>query len=144
MKRIAHLVFLLLIVSGNTVAQDQQRWQFDLLFGEQVVATAAADCMAGGACSASSWVVLSRANFGCDFKLDFSVQFSGTAVRLMLFNKTLDSDCANMILTMATGTGISNANYPTAISAEGEVTITYDSPVGTAGGNATWEARRTR
>ena len=141
---ILYLFFILLIAGNGAYGQDEQRWEFTFVFGGQAVAGAIASCKAGGACTASSWVVLTQATFGWDFKLDFAVQFSGTAVRLMLFHKTLDSDCGNVMLTTATGTGYADAIYPAATTAEGNVTITYDAPAGEAGGSATWSARRLR
>ena len=129
MKSLSLIVCLTLTVAGNSVyGQDAQQWEFAFVSGGQVISRAVASCKAGGVCDASSWVILSKATFGCDFKLDFTVQFSGTAVRLMLFHKTLDSDCDGIMLSVATGTGYSNASYPAAITAEGDITLTYKSP----------------
>ncbi len=148
MKSLSLTISLILMVAGNSVyGQDAQQWEFAFVSGGQVISRAVASCKAGGVCDASSWVILSKATFGCDFKLNFSVQFSGTdVVRLMLFHKTMDSDCEGITLSVATGTGYSNASYPAAISAEGDITLTYKSPADRegeeAGGSATWRAKR--
>ena len=70
------------------------------------------------------------------------MQFSGSSVRLLLFHETLDSDCSNMQLQRADGTGTANAPFPTASTANGEVTLQYQSAIGTSGGTARWQAKR--
>ena len=105
-----------------------------------VVTAATAECLPGGACSASSWTLLETATFGCTHKVDFAVQFSGDQVRLMTFTKTFDSDCSNTS-TVGNGTGVANAAYPNATEATGTVTLNTTSPIGPGGGTGNWSAR---
>ncbi len=63
-------------------------------------------------------------------------------MRLLLFHTTLDSNCSNILLQQATGTGTADATYPNAQTANGAVTLRYQSPIGVAGGTAEWMARR--
>ncbi len=134
---VAGLAFL--FASSALYAQDLQRWEISLMNGGQALTTASVSCISGGACDASAWTIQIP---GCTYKLDFSIQFSGALVRLLLFHETLDSDCSNILLQQATGTGTANATYPNAQTANGEVTLRYQSPIGVAGGTAEWRARR--
>ena len=128
---------------ANGVADSTtQVWQFDALDGNgAVVTTAFADCLPGGACTASSWTLLRQATFGCTHKVDFDVQFSGDQVRLLTFTTTFDSNCSNTS-TVGNGTGVANASYPQATSASGTVTLTTTSPIGPGGGTGGWSATR--
>jgi len=107
--------------------------------GGRALTTASVTCLSGGACDASAWAIQIP---GCNYRLDFSIQFSGTLVRLLLFHETLDSTCSNILLQQATGTGTADATYPNAQIANGEVTLRYQSPIGVARGTAEWSARR--
>jgi hypothetical protein len=129
----------ILLSSSALYAQNLQRWEISLMNGGQALTTASVSCLSGGACDASAWTILIP---GCTYKLDFSMQFSGDLVRLLLFHESLDSDCSNILLQQATGTGSADTNYPNAQTANGEVTLRYQSPIGTAGGTAEWSARR--
>ncbi len=120
---------------------DTQTWVFNALDNAgNVVTSATAECLPGGACSASSWTLLETASFGCTHKVDFAVQFSGDQVRLMTFAKTFDSDCSNTS-TVGNGTGVANAAYPNATQATGTVTLNTTSPIGPGGGTGNWSAR---
>jgi hypothetical protein len=120
---------------------ETQMWRFSALDdnGNEVTA-ATAECLPGGACSASSWTLLQTATFGCTHKVDFAVQFSGDQVRLMTFAKTFDSDCSNTS-TVGNGTGVADAAYPNATEATGTVTLNTTSPIGPGGGTGNWSAR---
>ncbi|MDG2091598.1 MAG: hypothetical protein P8J61_10990 [Gammaproteobacteria bacterium] len=122
--------------------QGIQQWEISLLSDGQVLTTATMQCLTGGACDASAWTILDTANFGCTYKLDFPMQFSGTLVRLLLFHETLDSNCSNILIQQATGTGVADTTFPNARNANGEVTLRYQSPILTAGGTTQWRARR--
>ncbi len=120
---------------------ETQSWVFSALDNSGNVVTAAtAECLPGGACSASSWTLLAAATFGCTHKVDFAVQFSGDQVRLMTFTKTFDSDCSSTS-TVGNGTGVANAAYPNATQATGTVTLNTTSPIGPGGGTGNWSAR---
>lgn len=117
-----------------------QTWVFEALDADNnVVTSATAECLPGGACSASSWTLLETATFGCTHKVDFAVQFSGDLVRLMTFATTFDSDCSNTS-TIGNGTGVANAAYPNATQATGTVTLNTTSPIGPGGGTGNWAA----
>lgn len=121
---------------------ETQVWRFDALDdGGGVVTSAFADCLPGGACTASSWTLLSQATFGCTHKVDFDVQFSGDQVRLLTFRTTFDSNCSNTS-TVGNGTGTANAAYPQADQATGTVTLNTTSPIGPGGGTGNWFAER--
>ena len=118
-----------------------QTWVFNALDDlGNIVTSATAECLPGGACSASSWTLLETATFGCTHKVAFAVQFSGDLVRLMTFANTFDSDCSNTS-TIGNGTGVANASYPNAISATGTVTLSTTSPIGPSSGTGDWSAR---
>lgn len=124
-------------------AQDAQRWEILLLDqNQQVHATASMQCIAGGACDASAWTILTEAQMGCLYQLDFSVQFSGSSVRLLLFHESLDSNCSNMRLLVATGSGTADAAYPDANNASGEVTLGFEAGGQNSTGTTNWRARR--
>ncbi len=128
--------------TGGVDDSETQVWRFDALDGGgAVVSTAFADCLPGGACTASSWTLLSQATFGCTHKVDFDVQFSGDQVRLLTFRTTFDSNCSNTS-TVGNGTGVANADYPQADQASGTVTLNTTSPIGPGGGTGNWSARR--
>jgi hypothetical protein len=113
-----------------------QTWQFTAANGNIVTV----DCLPGGACDYSSgaWV----SNFGgCVVRLNFDVQFSGSSVRLLLFRQGSGTTCSGVQQT-ANGTGTANASYPSASQASGSSSINYTSPLGPAGGTATWSAAR--
>ncbi len=129
----------ILYSSSLLYAQDIQQWEISLMNDGQALTTASVTCISGGACDASAWTIQIP---GCTYRLDFSMQFSGTLVRLLLFHETLDSDCSNIQLQQATGTGMTDAAYPIAQTANGEVTLLYKSAIGVAGGTAEWSARR--
>ncbi len=129
----------ILFSSPALYAQGLQRWEISLMNGEQALTTASVSCLSGGACDASAWTILIP---GCSYKLDFSIQFSGDLVRLLLFHESSDSSCSNILLQQATGSGTADATYPNAQTANGEVTLRYQSPIGVAGGTAEWSARR--
>ena len=120
---------------------ETQMWRFTLELNGVPATTATASCLPGGACSAASWTIQETASFGCLYKLDFDVQFSGNAVRLLTFSKTFDSTCD--ISTVGTGTGNANAAYPQADQATGTVTLNNQSPIGPSSGTASWSACRT-
>ena len=126
-------------IAGSTSAQNVQEWDISLLVNGQSVSTARMFCLDGGACDASAWSIQIP---GCIYNLDFSVQFSGASVQLLLFHETLDSTCSNILLSQAEGSGTANAPYPSAQNANGEMTLLYQSPAGTAGGSAQWSASR--
>jgi hypothetical protein len=126
-------------IAGSTSAQNVQEWDISLLVNGQSVSTARMFCLDGGACDASAWSIQIP---GCNYELDFSVQFSGSLVRLLLFHESLDSTCSNIILGQAEGNGTANTAYPSAQNATGEVTLLYQTPAGTAGGTTQWQARR--
>ena len=137
------LAFTLPACSDGSGPNDSetQTWVFSALDNSGNVVTAAtAECLPGGACSASSWTLLETATFGCTHKVDFAVQFSGDQVRLMTFTKTFDSDCSNTS-TVGNGTGAANAAYPNATEATGTVTLNTTSPIGPGGGTGNWSAR---
>lgn len=129
----------ILFSSPALYAQGLQRWEISLMNGGQALTTASVSCLSGGACDASAWTILIP---GCSYKLDFSIQFSGDLVRLLLFHESSDSNCANILLQQATGSGTADATYPNAQTANGEVTLRYQSPIEVAGGTAEWSARR--
>ena len=104
------------------------------------VTMATADCLPGGACSASSWTLLETATFGCTHKVDFAVQFSGDQVSLTTFANTFDSDCSSTS-TIGNGTGVANAAYPNATQATGTVTLNTTSPIGPSNGTGDWSAQ---
>ncbi|MBN4075352.1 MAG: hypothetical protein COA71_08030 [SAR86 cluster bacterium] len=140
-----HYKILLIFLLGNSSlsAQEMQVWEISILDqNQQVQATASMQCLAGGACDASSWTLLTTANFGCEYNLDFSVQFSGDLVRLLLFQETLDTNCANMRLLVGTGSGTADAPYPRANNASGEVTLGFEGGGMNSTGTARWEAKR--
>lgn len=119
-----------------------QTWIFDALDNaNQVITSATAECLPGGACSASSWTLLDAATFGCTHKVDFAVQFSGDQVRLLTFTNTFDSNCSNTS-TIGNGTGVASAAYPNAMEATGTVTLSTTSPIGPSSGTGNWKARR--
>ncbi len=138
------LAFTLPACSDGSGPDDSetQTWAFSALdnFGNAVT-IATAECLPGGACSASSWTLLAAATFGCTHKVDFAVQFSGDQVRLLTFAKTFDSDCSNTS-TVGNGTGVADAAYPNATAATGTVTLNTTSPIGPGGGTGNWSARR--
>ncbi len=145
---------VMIVSPASLYAQDIQNWEISILDQNQrVQSTATMQCLIGGACDASSWHILTMAEFGCDYKLDFSVQFSGDAVRLLLFKTTFDTTCStdNLRLLFATGSGYADRPYPTANTASGEVDIGFEMQVrGVDGrtithsstGTTRWEARR--
>ena len=118
---------------------ETQTWEFTLALDGAPATTATASCLPGGACTAKSWTI-QPASFGCLYKLDFGVQFSGDVVRLLTFSKTFDSTCD--ITTVGTGTGSANASYPQANQALGTVTLNNQSPIGPSSGTANWAACR--
>ncbi len=118
-----------------------QTWVFNALDNAgNVITIATADCIPGGACSASSWTLLETATFGCTHKVDFAVQFSGDQVRLLTFTNTFDSNCSSTS-TIGNGTGVANAAYPNATQATGTVTLTTTSPIGPSSGTSNWSAQ---
>ncbi len=119
---------------------DTQTWAFSALDDAGFpISIATADCLPGGACSASSWTLLDSATFGCTHKVDFAVQFSGDQVSLMTFATTFDSDCSSTS-TIGNGTGVANSAYPNATQASGTVTLNTTSPIGPGGGTGDWSA----
>ena len=120
---------------------ETQTWLFSALDDAgNVVTMATADCLPGGACSASSWTLLETATFGCTHKVDFAVQFSGDQVSLTTFANTFDSDCSSTS-TIGNGTGVANAAYPNATQATGTVTLNTTSPIGPSNGTGDWSAQ---
>ena len=120
---------------------ETQVWTFSALSGGVPVTVATAECLPGGACTASSWTLLDQASFGCTHKVDFDVQFSGDQVRLLTFTTTFDSNCSNTS-TVGTGTGTADAAYPNATQASGTVTLNTTSPIGPSSGTGNWSAIR--
>ena len=120
-----------------------QTWTFSALSGGVPVTIATAECLPGGACTASSWTLLEQASFGCTHRVDFDVQFSGDQVRLLTFTTTFDSNCSSTS-TVGTGNGVANAAYPQATQASGTVTLNTTSPIGPSGGTGEWTAIRTQ
>ncbi len=119
-----------------------QTWAFSALDNAgNPVTIATAECLPGGACTAKSWTLLETATFGCLYKVDFGVQFSGDQVTLLTFAKTLDSDCSSTS-TIGNGVGVANAAYPSADSASGTVTLSTTSPIGPSSGTGGWSAVR--
>ena len=136
------LVFTLPACKDGVGVNDSgtQTWLFSALDNAgNIVTSATADCLPGGACSAGSWTLLETATFGCTHKVDFAVQFSGDQVTLLTFAKTFDSDCSNTS-TIGNGTGVANAAYPSADSASGTVTLSTTSPIGPSSGTSGWSA----
>jgi hypothetical protein len=77
---------------------------------------------------------------GCVLVLNFDVQFSGSAVRLLLFRIAPESNCNGVQIAQALGTGTANAAYGAATRATGTGTIRFTSPIGPGGGDIRWEA----
>jgi len=132
---------ILLLPSELSFSQDLQAWEIDILDQDGGVHTTANMQCDRTACDAKSWTVLSQET-GCLYQLDFSVQFSGSSVRLMLFHESFASNCANMRLLVATGTGFTDKAYPDATRASGEVTLGFEAGGINSSGTTRWQARR--
>ena len=118
---------LILMLSLPAIPQEQQNWEISLLDqAGQVTSTAPMHCIQGGACDAGPWTILRPDQFGCLYELDFSVQFSQSSVRMLLFQRAMSSTCSNIMMTLGTGTGYADAPYPTANNASGEITLGFE------------------
>ena len=124
----------------GTNDSETQTWAFSALDNAGIpISIATAECLPGGACSASSWTLLETATFGCTHKVDFAVQFSGDQVSLTTFATTFDSNCSSTS-TIGNGTGVANGAYPSATQASGTVTLSTTSPIGPSSGTGNWSA----
>jgi hypothetical protein len=129
---------------GDGVPSLNQTWEFDLFDENGMFVDSATALLTGGSTSepARSWTLLTEADFGCSFSIEFHVQFSGRAVRLLLFQKSAESTCGAATLGPTTGTGDADAEFATATTAIGSVTIDMNTPVGPSRGTFGWLARR--
>ena len=114
---------------------DTQTWVFYSEGGAVTV-----DCLPGGACTYASGAWVADFN-GCQVNMNFDVQFSGSAVRLLLFRKGAGTTCGSVTMSV-TGTGTANAAYPRATEAMGTAFASYQTPGGAMTGSGSWSAAR--
>ena len=126
---------------GAAVYPDPQGWGFNFYTPDGTFWTATPDVvpMTGGASTAPGRINVSVP--GCTLAFEFDVQFSGSAVRLLLFRVAADSTCSPVQIQQATGTGTANADYGAATNVmNGTGTLRYMLGGNSVGGDFLWEA----